>query len=1211
MDGIQPDIRFAELHGCSYYSFLRGASSPDDMIHAAAKHGLTAIALLDRDGLYGAVQAARAAKECAEETTRTPTTSPLTAPATSSTTSSATAHPAPPANPPTITASSIPPGTPPTTTAPANPPSTPPTTAPGVIFGAELTLDGPLWGGHPGEQRLLAVLCTGPEGYRRLSHAITTAALASGEKGRYHYPSLEELGDLAGEEWIVLADDAWTDDLATLTRYFPRVVVELDHLMIPNDADRHERQLDAAAAHQLPAIISARPTAAHPRDLRLAAAKGALAHRDDLYHAQPYTLPLGGTFIRSGAELAAAVAPTLGGDIVDTLLANTADIAAECTFTLDVVTPQLPRWSVPAGTTEDTFLAELVAERAPRRYGTRAHNPAAWRQLDYELGIIAQLGFSGYFLIVNDIVEFCGRSNILAQGRGSSANSAVCYALGITNVDPVAAELLFERFLSPERDGPPDIDLDIESGRREEVIQYVYQRYGRANAAQVANVITYRRRGALRDAARALGYPDGRIDAWVRGTQDAPADVHDLAAQLLTHPRHLGIHSAGMVMCDRPIADVVPVEWARREGRSVIQWDKDDCAWAGLVKFDLLGLGMLEALHYALDNIRENHNLAIELWQLGFDDPEVYAMLSRGDAVGVFQVESRAQIATLPRLKPANFYDLVVQVSLIRPGPIQGGSVHPYIRRRNGREPVAYDHPCLEPALAKTLGVPLFQEQVMRVAVDAAGFSPAEADSLRRAMGFKRSNAAMQRLRDRFAEGCRTLHGMDQRTIDALWSKIIAFASYGFPESHAQSFASIVYFSAWMKRYFPAEFTAALLRAQPMGFYSPQSLVADARRHGVTILPVDVNHSDVHATASPGQRRFSQDGGQRNPATLSAHPRTSGSHPCTPIGDPSTSSTDPSTPRHTSVPPKPGTPAHLPPWATTLTPGALRLGLGSIKGLGAKAAQRIVDARREDGPFTTMADIARRAGINASQMEALAQAGALESLGVDRRQGLWASGVAATEQASMLPGLSDLPMPSLPGMTAFELAAADIATTGISATEHPVALLRATLTGAGVCACADLARVEDSTRQRVGGAITHRQRPMTAGGVVFLGLEDETGVTNILCSEGVWARYGRLAKTARMVVVRGIVQNASGAVTVIADRIDHMDMFLRAAEREQAARSATTSGEYATGAQHSEIDGPATDSSQTMADEHPRTGYSRRVPIGSADQLARGARDFR
>src|SRR5438874_548466 len=471
--------------------------------------------------------------------------------------------------------------------------------------------------------------------------------------------------------------------------------------------------------------------------------------------------------------------------------------------------------------------------------------------------MIEALGFPGYFLIVWDIVEFCRRENIFCQGRGSAANSAVCYAIGITNADAVSLGLLFERFLSPERDGPPDIDLDIEHERREEAIQYVYNHYGRDNAAQVANVITYRPKSSIRDMGRAFGHPPGQLDAWSKNVEgwyvqhvpdDAgiPQNVLEFARQVEGFPRHLGIHSGGMVICDRPVVEVCPVEWGRMEGRTVLQWDKDDCAAAGLVKIDLLGLGMLTVLHLGVDFIREHHGVEVDLATIPQED-EVYDMLCAADSVGVFQVESRAQMATLPRLKPRTFYDLVVEVALIRPGPIQGGSVHPYIRRRNGQEPVTYLHPRLEPSLRKTLGVPLFQEQLMQMAIDVADFSPAEADKLRQAMGAKRSHERMAALKGRLYEGM-AANQIGGDVADAIYDKLSAFANFGFPESHSVSFAYLVYASSWIKLHYPAAFCAALLNAQPMGFWSPDTLVRDARRHGVVVRRADVNHSDWCST---------------------------------------------------------------------------------------------------------------------------------------------------------------------------------------------------------------------------------------------------------------------------------------------------------------------------------------------------------------------------
>ena len=599
-------------------------------------------------------------------------------------------------------------------------------------------------------------------------------------------------------------------------------------------------------------------------------------------------------------------------------------------------------------------------------------------------------------------------ANIFCQGRGSAANSAVCYALGVTAADAVSLGLLFERFLSPERDGPPDIDIDIESDRREEVIQYVYAKHGRHHTAQVANVITYRARSAIRDMAKALGYSPGQQDAWSKridgwGTvatvstrraaqnQDFHSKViqkwnktlvetHsgavlELAAQVEDAPRHLGIHSGGMVICDRPVIEVCPVEWGRMKDRSVLQWDKDDCAAAGLVKFDLLGLGMLSALHYAVDLIGEHRGYHVDLATIPQED-DVYAMLCRADTVGVFQIESRAQMATLPRLKPRRFYDLVVEVALIRPGPIQGGSVHPYIRRRNGQEPITYLHPLLENSLGKTLGVPLFQEQLMQMAIDVAGFTPAESDELRQAMGSKRSAARMERLRERLYAGMAE-RGITGDIADQIYVKMKAFANYGFPESHSVSFAYLVYASSWIKYHEPAAFCAALLNAQPMGFWSPHTLVRDARRHGVVVHSPDLNASLAGATL--------EDHGS-----------------------------------------------------------AVRVGLKEVRGIGADLAEEIEQVRHADGPYRSAEDLVRRVpALTLSQLESMATAGVFGCFGIDRRQALWTVGSVAQSRPGRLAGVvTGATAPQLPGMNPAEEAVADLWSTGIAPDGHPTQFLR-------------------------------------------------------------------------------------------------------------------------------------------------------------------------
>ena len=1038
-------VPYAELHAHTAFSFLDGASSPEAMAEAATELGLTALAITDHDGMYGVVRFAEAAAELGLAT----------------------------------------------------------------VFGAELSL--------PGGEHLL-VLARGGEGYRRLSRAIARAHLRGGAKGAPRY-EIAELAEAAGGHWYVLtgcrkgrvrralersgtgaqafdtaaAGAALTELVELFGR--DRVVVELTCHGVPEDTERCDALAALAAGAGLPVVATTAAHCAGPEDSRLASVMAALGAREALEAHSAYLPAAGGAHLRSGEEMAELF------DRWPDAVATAARLGEECAFDLQLIAPELPPFDVPEGYTENSRLAELAYAGAARRYGTRAEAPEAYAQIDRELAVIADLGFPGYFLVVHDIVEFCRREGILCQGRGSAANSAVCYSLGITNVDPVRAQLLFERFLAPERDGPPDIDVDIESGRREEAIQYVYSRYGRDHAAQVANVITYRGRSAVRDVARALGYSTGQQDAWSKSVDrwsglknherestehTVPPDVLALARRLVGLPRHLGIHSGGMVICDRPVADVVPVEWARMPGRTVLQWDKDDCAAVGLVKFDMLGLGMLTALHHAIDLAAEHKDLDVDLARLDLADPQVYEMLCRGDSVGVFQVESRAQMATLPRLRPREFYDLVVEVALIRPGPIQGGSVHPYIRRRNGREKVVFDHPALEEVLGRTLGIPLFQEQLMQIATVIAGFSGAEADQLRRAMGSKRSPERMARLKERFFAGMRELHGIGTsppgtpytgpEVGERIWEKMCAFANYGFPESHSQSFAAIVYYSAWFKCHHPAIFCAALLRSQPMGFYSPQSLVADARRHGVTVHRPCVNRSLGGATCE-------NDGTE------------------------------------------------------------VRLGLESVRAIGEELATAIADERDTHGPYTSAADLAGRTGLSVRQMEALATAGALDALGVGgRRAALWSAATAAREKPGMLPGLSQVEAPALPGMSVLELTSADLAATGISPEEYPTVHARPWLDSRGVCTTAGLAHVPDGSRVEVAGAVTHRQRPATAEGVTFLSLEDETGMTNVVCSVGLWARYRPIVSTSPALIVRGTVENRSGAVSVVADKIERLHL---------------------------------------------------------------------
>ena len=1054
-------VPYAELHCHSNFSFLDGASHPEELVEEAVRLGLTALAITDHDGFYGVVRFCEAARELGLPT----------------------------------------------------------------LFGAELSLGLPApQNGEPDPVgRHLLALARGPQGYARLARVISEAHLRGGEKGKPDYGDLERVAEALRDHVLILTgcrkghvpaalaaggEEAARAELDRLVALFGRdgVAVELTDRGDPLDHDRNDALAALAHAAGLPTVATTNAHYHAPARHRLATALAAVRARRSLDEMDGW-LPAGATaHLRSGAEMARRFAA------YDGAVARAARIGAELAFDLRLVAPKLPAYPIPEpGHTEMSWLRKLALDGARERYGD---DPRALRQIHYELDMIEQLDFPGYFLVVYDIVTFCKENGIYCQGRGSAANSAVCYALGITNVDAVKHELLFERFLAPERDGPPDIDLDIESDRREEVIQHVYAKYGREHTAQVANVISYRPRSAVRDIAKAFGFSPGQQDAWSKQIDrwgdmatveydDIPEQVIAYANEVQTFPRHLGIHSGGMVICDRPIVEVCPVEHARMPGRTVLQWDKDDCAAISLAKFDLLGLGMLSALRYAFDLIAEHEGRRYELHTIPQEDPEVYEMLCRADSVGVFQVESRAQMATLPRLKPRRFYDLVVEVALIRPGPIQGGSVHPYIRRKNGLEPATIPHPLMAKALARTLGVPLFQEQLMQLAIDVAGFSPDEADQLRRAMGAKRSAEKMARLRDRLYAGM-ARNGITGDLADDIYRKLAAFANYGFPESHAISFAYLVYASAWLKRHHPAAFCAALLNAQPMGFYSPQSLVDDARRHGVVVRRPDINASRAKATLEP--------------PVVAGGPRTG-----------------------------PGQPPDQ--WG--IGGPVVRLGLSSVRTLGDAVAERIEAERDRGGPYRDMVDVARRTGLTTAQLEALATADAFACFGLSRREALWAAGAAAQERPDRLPGTATgVTAPALPGMDDLDRLVADVWATGLSPDSHPAQFIRPVLERFGAVPIAALPRVEPGRRIVVGGIVTHRQRPGTAGGVTFLNLEDETGMLNVICSPGLWLRYRKVARTSPALLIRGRLERHDGVTNLLADRLDPVDLPVRSTSRD-------------------------------------------------------------
>jgi error-prone DNA polymerase len=851
--------------------------------------------------------------------------------------------------------------------------------------------------------------------------------------------------------------------------------------------------------------------------------------------------------LKSPAEMAA-----LFQDLPDAL-ARTREVADRCAFTLTDLGYRFPDYPLPPGETPDSYLRALTYAGARDRWGTM--DDRTRRQLEHELAIIAKLKLAGYFLIVWDIVQFCRENQIMAQGRGSAANSAVCYALGITAIDAVKMELLFERFLSEERGEWPDIDLDLPSGdQREKVIQYVYRRYGERGAAMTANVITYRTRSAVREVGKVLGFPPEQIDRLARLNQayefrDDHDDIVallrkggvdvatpriammiDLVRRIQSVPRHLGQHSGGMVIAAGPLDEVVPLEPASMPGRVVVQWDKEDCADLGIIKIDLLGLGMLAVLEQAIPMIRTHENVDIDLAHLPADDPEVYKLLRAADTIGVFQVESRAQMATLPRMKPTKFYDLVVEVAIIRPGPIVGNMVNPYLERRNGRQKVTYPHPMLEPILKRTLGVPLFQEQVIRVAMTAAGLAGGEAEEVRRAMGFKRSQARMEKIERRLREGM-AQKGIIGAPAEEIVRSITSFALYGFPESHSASFALIAYASAYLKCHHPAAFFAAMLNCYPMGFYHPATLVKDAQRHGVTILPIDVSRSDWLCTLE------FLDPPLPRPPTLSAG-RTQGevdsdhaAHDANRVRVPASATTS-------------ADPIPLPLQGKGLgVRWSLRLGLKYVMGLREEVARRI-EAERARAPFASLADFTARTAPNRRELDALAYSGAFACFGMTRREALWQAAAVERDPKSLLAGVEPKRNTTspLPGMSPLEETRADYATTGLTTGPHLMAHLRARLKARGVLSAADVAKVENGAWAKTAGLVIVRQRPGTAKGFFFLTLEDETGTSNAIVLPDLFQKHRALLRGAAILQVEGIMQKRDGVMLIKAQRFEELKL---------------------------------------------------------------------
>ena len=879
------------------------------------------------------------------------------------------------------------------------------------------------------------------------------------------------------------------------------VYIEIQRHREREEEWRNQASLRIANSLKLPVVATNGVRYATSYDREILDLFTAMRNHTDLDHAGRLLEINNLRHLRPAVEMAALFRD------VPIAIANTVELSARLAFKLDDLGYEFPRYPVPQGATMDGFLRKRVAEGLVRRYGSK-NDPdlleRAKRQVDHELKLIAKLGFEGYFLIVWDIVEFCKRKDILIQGRGSAANSAVCYALEITAIDPVGMELLFERFLSENRGEWPDIDLDLPSeDKREQAIQYVYQRYGELGAAMTANVITYRGKSAARDVGKAIGFDQqsldrlsglvsqwewrGESDTMAHSFQNAGFDLRhpriakylDLCMRIQDLPRHLGQHSGGMVICQGKLNCVVPLERASMPGRTVVQWDKEDCADLGIIKVDLLGLGMMAVLKDCIELIPQHYGEKVDLAQLPEDD-DVYKVLQQADTVGMFQVESRAQMASLPRNHPTRFYDLVVQVAIIRPGPIVGKMMHPYMRRRQKKEKVTYPHPSLEPVLKRTLGVPLFQEQLLRIAMTVANFSGAEAEELRRAVGMRRSWERMKTLEVKLRDGM-TANGIDKKTQDTIVENVSSFALYGFPESHAASFALIAYASAYLKVKYLAAFTCAILNNQPMGFYMPAVLVTDAQRHGLRIKPIDVQVSD---------------------------------------------------------------------WACSIereSNGSLsvRMGLGYSKGLRKQSADAITSARKQDGLFGSAEDLALRVPmLNSKELTILARIGALNHLGgiAHRRDALWQVERAGRIEGPLLRQNSEWIRESsefspLEQMNTVERLVADYVGTGLTVGKHPMHYRRMDLRRQGVLSAAALKHCKDGEYVRASGCVIARQRPGTAKGFVFLSMEDETGIANVIVTPDLYEEHRLTVVRSKFLLAEGVLQNQDGVIHIKATRL--------------------------------------------------------------------------
>ena len=1060
MRGVEP--RYAELHCTSNFSFLQGGSHPEELVQRARALGYEALAITDRGTLSGIVRAHGAAKQAGIKLIIGACLEPCDA-------------------------------------------------APLVVWAADRT-------GYANLCRLLT------RGYARAVDGGDGCAAADGGCVlTYDDVAAHAGGLLAGVPLAAIAGGACRDDdrlreavegLQHWRSVFGTGLWALAEVALEgDDEDRLHGFARTARLAGVP-LAAAGDVRYHERSrLPLFDVLAAVRHGGTVDAIRGRLLANGERHLHGRRRIAERFAA------YPDALERAVEIAGRCTFSLDELRYEYPEATVPPGRSAGEHLAHLTWKGASKRYPGGI--PEKVRELiEHELGLVAELGYEAYFLTVFDIVRFARRRGILCQGRGSAANSAVCYCLGITSVDPARMNVLFERFVSRERCEAPDIDIDFEHDRREEVIQYIYETYGRSRAAMTAEVISYRLRSAVRDVSKALGFSLDRVDAIAavldagdrpedlpRRLSEAGVDPEDetctrlvaIVGQLVGFPRHLGQHVGGMVMTRGQLCDLVPIQPATMPGRTIVQWDKNDLDELGILKVDCLALGMLTAIHRAFDLVEAAGGPRLTLATVPAEDASVYDMVSRADTVGVFQIESRAQMSMLPRLRPACFYDLVIEVAIVRPGPIQGDMVHPYLRRRAGEEQPAYPNEAIRDVLEKTLGVPLFQEQAMRLAVVAAGFTPGEADQLRRAMGAWRRPGVIDELHRRLVDGM-LARGLSRPFAEQVFQQIRGFGEYGFPESHAASFALLVYVSAWLKRHHPAAFTAALLGSQPMGFYAPAQLVRDARAHGVTVLPVDVNASCWHATLEGGVAgaHHTAGGGEAN--------------------------------RDPRLPPAP--PARQP---------AIRLGFEQVHGLGEAAGVRIEMARR-GGLFLRPRDLALRAGLDRESLLHLARAGALASLGLDRRRAVWEAMCCLERpgQRPLLEGLGedDDDEDCLPATTRQEEVIADYRTGGLSLAAHPLQFERERLAAGGVITTADAAAAPEGRRVRVAGIVLTRQRPVTAKGILFLTIEDETGAANVVVHPAVWEAAEHAARRAAVLVGHGRIQRRGAVVHVLATRLE-------------------------------------------------------------------------